>query len=125
LSRAFLVAGALFGAAGVLLGAFGAHGLRSVLDTRAMEVWDTAVFYQMIHALALLISGIAAREAQTRALLTAGCAFGLGVLLFSGSLYGLALGGPHLLGPLTPLGGLCFIVGWCSLAWSQWPRRAR
>jgi len=123
LSRACIIAGALFGATGVMLGAFGAHGLRSALDDRSLEVWETAVLYQLIHALALLVTGTIARSASTRALSITGSAFGLGIVFFSGSLYLLALDGPSLLGPVTPLGGLCFIVGWFALAWSAWSTR--
>lgn len=118
------MAGALFGASGVMLGAFGAHGLRAVLDARALAVWETAVLYQLIHALALLLVGLLARVAPEAGLRLPGAAFGVGILLFSGSLYVLALGGPTLLGPVTPLGGVCFIVGWLGLAWSQWSPRA-
>lgn len=124
MSRTCLVAGALFGAIGVMLGAFGAHGLSALLDSRALAVWDTAVLYQFVHTSALLITGVLARDRPAKALRIAGIAFGLGILLFSGSLYLLALDGPRLLGPLTPVGGLCFIVGWLALAWSQWSDRA-
>jgi uncharacterized membrane protein YgdD (TMEM256/DUF423 family) len=103
-----------------MLGAFGAHGLKTLLDASALEIWDTAVLYQLIHALALLITGGLAGNPPTKATQVAGIAFGIGILLFSGSLYLLALGGPHLLGPVTPVGGLALIVGWFALFWSQW-----
>lgn len=124
MSRTCLIAGALFAAAGVMLGAFGAHGLQTTLGARALEVWDTAVLYQLIHAVALLIAGNLARTGPMGALRVSGIAFGLGIVLFSGSLYGLSLGGPAALGPLTPIGGVCFIIGWLALAWSQWSGRA-
>ncbi|MGE0625156.1 MAG: DUF423 domain-containing protein [Pseudomonadales bacterium] len=123
MSRACLTAGALFGAAGVMLGAFGAHGLSTILDERAQQIWDTAVLYHLIHAVALLATGSLGRAADAASLRVTGFAFGLGIALFSGSLYALSLGGPSLLGPLTPIGGVCFIVGWLSLAWSQWRGR--
>lgn len=119
----FVFSGALFAAAAVCLGAFGAHALAEVLSARQAEVWDTAVHYQLAHALALVLCGLLARDAGSRPLRIAGWCFGLGVLLFSGSLYGLALGGPRFLGPLTPLGGLAFIAGWLALAMSALPRR--
>lgn len=79
-------------------------------------MWDTAVHYHLVHSLALLLCGSLTSAANTRALRIAGCCFGLGILLFSGSLYGLSLGGPRLLGPVTPLGGLLLITGWLALA---------
>ena len=90
--------------------------MADLLDERQAEVWDTAVLYHMVHVLALLFCGLLGRDAASRALTVAGWCFGLGVLLFSGSLYLLALGGPWWLGPVTPLGGVAFIVGWLSLA---------
>ena len=94
------------------------------MSARQANVWDTAVQYHMIHALALVLCGLLPRGADLRPLRIAGWCFGLGVLLFSGSLYWLALGGPVLLGPVTPLGGLAFIGGWLALAFSALPRRA-
>lgn len=111
----------MYGATGVALGAFGAHGLRSQLSAAGLETWQTAVSYHLIHALALLAVGVWLRlgalagGASPAALAVAGWSFVIGVLLFSGSLYGLALGGPGLLGPVTPVGGLAFIVGWLAL----------
>ena len=119
----FVFSGALFGAAAVCLGAFGAHALTEVLGSRQAEVWDTAVQYHMVHALALVLCGLLVREEHSRPLSIAGYCFGLGVLLFSGSLYWLALGGPLFLGPVTPLGGVAFIAGWLALAISALPRR--
>ena len=120
-----MLSGALLGAAGVCLGAFGAHALAGSLSPRGAEVWDTAVLYHLVHALALLLTGLLAREGSSRSQAMAGWAFGIGVLLFSGSLYALALGGPRFLGPITPLGGLCFIFGWLALAASTLTRSAR
>ena len=116
-AKLFLAAGALFGATGVGLGAFGAHALTARLSQSGLDVWDTAVSYQLTHALALLAVGILVREPTpgSTAFGIAGWAFAVGVLLFSGSLYLLALGGPRMLGPITPLGGVAFIVGWLAL----------
>ena len=118
-----LAIAACYGATGVALGAFGAHGLRSRLGAAGIETWQTAVTYHLIHALALLLVGLwlrlgSAAEPGPGPLLVAGWSFALGVLLFSGSLYVLALGGPRLLGPVTPLGGTAFIAGWLALLWA-------
>jgi uncharacterized membrane protein YgdD (TMEM256/DUF423 family) len=112
-ARGLLLAAALLGAAGVALGAFGAHGLRARLEPRALEIWETAVRYQLVHAVALLALALSPLAESARA---AGWLFVAGIALFSGSLYGLALGGPRLLGPITPLGGLALIAGWLWIA---------
>ncbi len=81
------------------------------------------MLYHLVHALALVLTGQVIRTGgERRALSVAGWAFALGIVLFSGSLYGLALNGPAILGPVTPLGGLCFIVGWLALAAASWHR---
>lgn len=110
--RLLLWAG-LYGGSGVIFGAFGAHALAARLAEDGMaSAWETAVAYQMWHALALL--GLAALHKDISAGPSA-TAWILGVLLFSGSLYGLALGGPPWLGPVTPLGGLLLIAGWAGV----------
>jgi uncharacterized membrane protein YgdD (TMEM256/DUF423 family) len=108
-----LLAAALLGAAGVALGAFGAHGLRARLDAQALGVWETAVRYHLVHAVALLAIALSPHAAALR---PSGWLFAAGIALFSGSLYALALGGPRALGPLTPVGGLAFLAGWLWLA---------
>lgn len=117
-----LTVAALLGAIGVGLGAFGAHGLQSQLGAQGLETWQTAVTYQLIHALAVLTVGVWLRVASPAAVPAAtafaGWSFAAGVVLFSGSLYLLALGGPRWLGPVTPLGGVAFILGWLALAWA-------
>ena len=120
LSRAALIFAAVAGGAAVALGAFGAHALRASLDEHALEIWHTAVEYQFWHALALLgVSGIA-RTRETPALRVAATAFVVGIVFFSGSLYALALGGPRMVGVITPIGGLALIVGWVALAIHGW-----
>ena len=120
----FLIIAACYGASGVALGAFGAHGLKNHLSAVGLETWQTAVSYHLLHALALLVAGLwlrfaeVAGQAHPAPLVVAGWSFAAGVLLFSGSLYALALGGPRLLGPVTPLGGVAFIVGWLALLWA-------
>ncbi|MDN5862387.1 MAG: DUF423 domain-containing protein [Salinisphaera sp.] len=115
MSRCFLLAGALYGFAGVLLGAFAAHALRGLLSPAMLGAWDTAVRYQFWHALALLIVGMLLRQAQNCWLTAAGWAFVLGVLLFCGSLYLLAWSGIGWLGAITPFGGLSLLAGWIFL----------
>jgi uncharacterized membrane protein YgdD (TMEM256/DUF423 family) len=118
-ARVFLIAGALFGMAGVVLGAFGAHALKTKLDAASLSSWDTAVLYQVVHALALFAVGIWLRQGgNTTALNVAGWSFLIGVFLFSGSLYLLAGTSARWLGPVTPLGGVAFVVGWAALVWA-------
>ena len=101
----------------VALGAFGAHSLKGTLAANAMtDVWNKAVLYQFVHALALLV--LAALPAASRAAVGL---FVAGIVLFSGSLYLLALTNIKWLGAITPLGGLCFLAGWVCLA--VWPPR--
>ena len=98
----------------VALGAFGAHGLRSTLQARGMlDVWNKAVFYQFIHAIALLALALYGSINRGAWLLLL-----IGILLFSGSLYLLALTSLRWLGPVTPLGGLCFLAGWAWLVFA-------
>ena len=112
-----IVFAALAGATGVMLGAFGAHGLRGSIEERLLETFQTAVQYQLIHALALLMVGlILLQSGRTMALDITVYAFIAGILLFSGSLYGLVLTEMRWLGPVTPIGGVCFIAGWIALA---------
>jgi len=114
MSRAAGIIAAAFAAAGVMLGAFGAHALRGRIDDAALQIWHTAVEYQMWHALALLCVS-AMRLRSTRALRLSEIAFVIGILLFCGSLYALALGAPRWFGMLTPVGGVALIAGWVSL----------
>jgi uncharacterized membrane protein YgdD (TMEM256/DUF423 family) len=102
----------LLGLTGVALGAFGAHALKPTLIARGMsDVWETAVIYHLIHAVAVF--AVAAALARSRRWLTrAAIYWTAGVVLFSGSLYALALGGPHWLAYVTPFGGLAFLLGW-------------
>ena len=111
-----LVFAALSGGLGVALGAFGARALRSSLAPRMMETFQTAVQYQMIHALALLFVALLMQQhGRSLAFDVAALGMILGILLFSGSLYGLVLTEMRWLGPITPLGGVCFLVAWTAL----------
>jgi uncharacterized membrane protein YgdD (TMEM256/DUF423 family) len=113
--RFFLSSAALSGFLSVCLGAFAAHGLKHQISPESLSVWQTGVQYQMYHALALLAVGLLYQEHASKALKLGGLAFILGSFLFSGSLYALALGAPNILGLITPLGGLSFLVGWAAL----------
>jgi len=117
MARTFLLVGTLSGFLAVGLGAFGAHGLRSRLSAEMLAVFETGVRYQMYHALALIFTALAMGVmGDARLLVIAGWAFIIGMLLFSGSLYALALSGATALGAVTPLGGLAFLIGWAALA---------
>ena len=118
----------IFGLTGVALGAFGAHGLREVLARQGSQhTWELAVNYQLIHALALLGAGLWLKfpaASAPKSILWAARAWVVGILFFSGSLYGLALGGPRILGPITPLGGIAFLIGWsCVIAAALKPEK--
>jgi uncharacterized membrane protein YgdD (TMEM256/DUF423 family) len=118
-AKLFLVLGSLAGAAGVALGAFGAHALRARLAPDLLAVWQTAVQYHFWHALALLAIGLAAIHLPESAPLKwAGWLMVAGIALFSGSLYLLALTGARWLGAVTPLGGTAWILAWALLAWA-------
>ncbi|BFM13722.1 DUF423 domain-containing protein [Simiduia litorea] len=111
-----LILAACTGALAIALGAFGAHGLKSILSPDALATWQTAVFYHLVHS--VLLIGICLRLLvdDARRLFIAAYSLCGGILLFSGSLYILALGGPRLFGPVTPIGGVLLIVGWLSIA---------
>lgn len=123
MERWFGVLGAIFGALGVGLGAFGAHGLKGRVEDSSIAIWQTAASYQMWHALALIAVAWVISQGTSTAARVSGIAFTLGVLIFSGSLYILVLSGQKWLGAITPLGGLALIVGWVSLALALWPQR--
>lgn len=116
LSRSFIVIGAILAGLAVMIGAFGAHALSEQLVGRGREIWETAVQYQFIHSIALIIIGILLLLLTTPKLLRlAGFLFLIGTMLFSGSLYLIALLSVKNLGLVTPIGGLFFIVGWILL----------
>ncbi|MGH8146372.1 MAG: DUF423 domain-containing protein [Rhodanobacteraceae bacterium] len=112
------VAAAIAGASAVLLGALGAHMLRGVLTATMLDVWHTAVRFQFWHALALAITAFPACRSHAGHL--AAILFALGIVLFCGSLYALALGAPTIIGVITPLGGIAFIAGWIALGMAFW-----
>lgn len=120
MARRFLILAAVSGMLLVMLGAFGAHALEARLPPGHLVWWQKAVNYQGLHTLALLGVGLLALHHPGRALSTAGWLFITGMLLFSGSLYTLALTGLRGLGMVTPLGGTAFIAGWLALALAAW-----
>lgn len=121
MARFFLIIAAISGFLAVVIGAFAAHGLKQFLSPMAIETVKTAVQYQFYHTVALLVVGLwLLHKPATPGLKAGGLAFILGSLLFSGSLYALALGAPRWLGPVTPLGGLFFMAGWACLLVAAW-----
>lgn len=120
MTHLFLILGSINGFLAVALGAFAAHGLRNTISPELLNTFQTGVQYHMYHALALLGVGLLALyyPAQSAVRLS-GWLFVLGIVLFSGSLYVLALSGIRWLGAITPLGGVAFLAGWTLLAWSM------
>lgn len=106
---------------GVAAGAFGAHGLKGRIDADMLAVWQTGVQYHLIHALGLFaVAWLRARHPRARLLQAAGWLMFAGIVLFSGSLYLLALTGIRWLGAVTPLGGATFLLAWAMTAWAAW-----
>ena len=125
--KSLLLGGALSAALAVGLGAFGAHGLEGVITPERIDIYQTGNDYHFYHAFALLVCGILALYAPNKWWLRAGRCFALGLIGFSGSLYLLATRAPlgieswtKVLGPITPLGGLFFLLGWFLLAVGVW-----
>lgn len=108
--------GAIFCFLGVLFGAFGAHVLSKVLTEKEMHTYQTATLYQFIHAIGLILAGLWSKKSLPGNVNFIGWCFTAGVVLFSYSLYAMAFGAPHILGLLTPIGGLFFMLGWLSFA---------
>ena len=116
MDRFFIISGSLSGGIGVAAGAFGAHALRARLEPRMLEVFETGARYQMYHAIAMLAAAWIVTRFPGALSNASGWLFLAGTLLFSGSLYAMALTGVRALGAITPLGGVCFIAGWACLA---------
>lgn len=108
--------GAVNGFLAVGAGAFGAHGLEGRVDSRALEIFNTAAHYHLVHALATVVAALCARGAASSLANLAALFFTTGAVLFSGSLYFMVLAGSNALVLVTPLGGLCFLAGWAALA---------
>ncbi len=121
-NRNILLLGAIFMALAVLLGAFGAHALKDSLAPEMLAVYKTGVEYQFYHALGLLLIGSIGFHIDSKWLRRSGLFLVLGILLFSGSLYILALTGIKVIGAITPIGGVSFVAGWIFLAMVVWKR---
>lgn len=125
MERVFLILAGINGFLAVAFGAFGAHGLRSSLahaadGPRRLEVWETAAHYHLAHAVALGLVAYLCSRTSAAAATSAGYLFLAGIVLFSGSLYVLAISGIKVLGAVTPFGGLCFLAGWAAVVWAAW-----
>ncbi|HYE90322.1 MAG TPA: DUF423 domain-containing protein [Terriglobales bacterium] len=120
MTRLFVVLGATAGFTAVALGAFAAHGLKSRLPADLFDVFEVGARYHMYHALALFAVAWMAARAPGGAASAAGWLFVAGIVLFSGSLYALALTGIRPLGAIAPIGGACFLAGWAALGWAAW-----
>ena len=125
MTRIFFLLGSLFALLAVAAGAFGAHALRARLTPDLLAVFETGARYQMYHAFALFVVAGASARWPARPVRVAGGLFVAGILVFSGSLYLLALTGERWLGAITPLGGLCFLAGWAVLALFVWRSERR
>ncbi len=115
MNRTFVALGSLFALLAVALGAFGTHSLRPRLTERALEIWETAGHYHLIHAVALVLVGLVCGQTFSKLAHAAGWLFTIGILIFGGTLYVLALTDIRWLGAITPLGGAAFMVGWICL----------
>lgn len=119
--KLFLIIGSTAMALAVVLGAFGAHGLKKTLTEEMLTIFETGVTYHFYHAIGLLIVGIIGRHLPNSSLLSwSGWLMLAGILIFSGSLYLLSVSGIRWLGAITPIGGLCFIISWILFATAVW-----
>jgi len=125
LARNLMAIGAALAGIAVANGAFGAHGLRDVIDPQAMQLWKSAVDYQMHHALGIIalgLSAVAIPEERHPAIRRSAAALLTGLALFCGSLYCLALGAPRVVGMMTPIGGVALLAGWFLWVTALWRR---
>lgn len=121
MARYLTLFAALSGFLAVGMGAFGAHALKDRLPVHLMAAYQTGVLYHLVHTLALLAVAQLVSKAAAPSLTVAGWAFAAGIVLFSGSLYALSLSGVRMLGAITPLGGVAWLVAWASVAhWAFW-----
>ena len=116
MGRTYLAVGAALAALAVMIGAFGAHALKTRVSAEALVTFETGARYHMYHALALVAVGLCWARFGGVALHVSGISFAIGIVLFSGSLYALSLSGIRVFGAITPLGGVAFITGWIALA---------
>lgn len=123
MDRALIALSGVFGLLGVGLGAFGAHGLRGLVATaedaaRRTEWWETAARYHLVHALAIGLAAWLASRGEGLGARAAGGSFAAGIVVFSGTLYAMALGAPRWLGAITPIGGVLLMAGWACVIWA-------
>lgn len=123
-AKIFFLLGTILAGSGVAAGAFGAHSLKGMLEPAMLNVFETAVRYQMNHALGLCIVSLTMARYPDQRLAAVGWLFLTGIILFCGSLYTLSLSGIRWVGALTPLGGSAWIVGWGLFAWKLWKARS-
>ena len=121
-NQTILISGAIFMALSVLLGAFGAHALKTRLTPDMILIYKIGVEYQFYHSLGLLFTGLIGFQIQSKWVGRTAMFLGVGIILFSGSLYLIALSGIKAIGAITPIGGLSFVAGWISLAIAVWKR---
>ena len=117
-NQKILLAGAILMGLGVLLGAFGAHALKTQLSPEMIQVYKTGVEYQFYHSLGLLLIGIIGFHIDSKWLHWSAILIVAGIILFSGSLYALSISGTKILGAITPFGGISFVAGWICLAFA-------
>ncbi len=120
MERLFFLVGSISALIAVVLGAFGAHGLKGRLTPEMLNAFEVGVRYQMYHALALLAAAWALSRWPRAEVTVAGWLFVAGTIIFSGSLYLLSLTGVRWIGAITPIGGMAFLLGWLSLVWGVW-----
>lgn len=120
MANLWLSAAAVSGFLSVAIGAFGAHGLKELLDAYGSDIFETAVQYQMFHTIGLLVVGVLQASSPKPGFRLSGWCFIIGIVLFSGSLYLLAVSGIKWLGAVTPVGGTAFLVGWAALLYRVW-----
>ncbi len=119
MNKFFLQTGSLLGAIGVMVGAFGAHALKTMLtETGRLETFETAVRYQFYHAIALILVGLLAKHISAKTLTFSGYCFLAGTLIFSGSLYLICFTGINVFGAVAPIGGTMLVAGWLLMFWS-------
>ncbi len=118
--RRLIAIGAVLMMAGVGAGAFGAHGLKRLIEPDMLAVWQTAVLYQLVHALGMLLAALLAAHYSISLFRRAGAVMLAGIVIFSGSLYVLVLSDIRWLGAITPIGGVAFIIAWAMVAVAAW-----
>jgi uncharacterized membrane protein YgdD (TMEM256/DUF423 family) len=120
MTKTFFILGTVFSFLGVALGAFGAHALKQRLAPESLQIFEVGVRYQMYHAFALFAVAWVIHSWNLDSAAASGWWFTAGIILFSGSLYAIALTGVTWLGMITPCGGICFLLGWFLLGWRVW-----